>query len=106
MALDVLKCAMGWLKTLIRIKRNPETESLTMKIITRIALVAVMTSLLSGCFLTKLVTTPMRLVGASASVAGAALSIFPVVGNEMDEALERVDAAIDRVADRIDDIPI
>lgn len=79
---------------------------LAMKIITRIALVSVLASLLSGCFLTKLVTTPMRLVGATASVAGAGLSILPVVGNEMDEALERVDAAIDRVADRIDDIPI
>jgi hypothetical protein len=77
-----------------------------MKMITIIALVSVLVSLLSGCFLTKLVTTPMRLVGATASVAGAGLSILPVVGNELDEALERVDTSIDKVADRIDDIPI
>ena len=77
-----------------------------MKHITRITVLALLASLLSGCFLTKLVSTPMRLVGATASVAGAALSVIPVVGNEMDAALERVDAAIDVAADRIDDIPI
>jgi len=77
-----------------------------MKYLTRLAVLALITSMLSGCFLTKLVSTPMRLVGATASVAGAAISIIPVVGNEADAALERVDTAIDTVADRIDDIPI
>lgn len=77
-----------------------------MKSISRIAILALLASLLSGCFLTKLVTTPMRLVGATASVAGAALSIIPVVGNEADAALETVDGVIDTTADRVDDIPI
>lgn len=77
-----------------------------MKQISRMAILAVLASLLSGCFLTKIVSTPMRVVGATASVAGAALSIFPVVGNEADAALERVDGTIDTAADRIDDIPI
>lgn len=77
-----------------------------MKQISRIAVLAVLASLLSGCFLTKLVSTPMRVVGATASVAGSALSILPVVGNEADAALEKVDGVIDTAADRIDDIPI
>lgn len=77
-----------------------------MKQISRMAILAVLASLLSGCFLTKLVSTPMRVVGATASVAGSALSIFPVVGNEADAALEKVDGVIDTAADRIDDVPI
>jgi hypothetical protein len=77
-----------------------------MKTMTRIAVVALLTSLLSGCFLTKIVTTPMRLVGAAGSVVGAAVSILPVTGNVADESLEKVDAAIDKTADSIDDIPI
>ena len=77
-----------------------------MKHIGRIVVLALLASLLSGCFLTKLVSTPMRLVGATASVAGAALSVIPVVGNEMDAALEKVDTTIDTTADRLDDIPI
>ena len=47
---------------------------------------------LSGCFLTKLVTVPMR-------VSGAVISIVPQVGNTADEA-------IDEAADVIDDVPI
>ncbi len=47
---------------------------------------------LSGCFLTKLVTVPMR-------VGGAVISIVPQVGNTADDA-------IDEVADGIDEIPI
>lgn len=77
-----------------------------MKQISRVAVLAVLASMLSGCFLTKLVSTPMRVVGATASVAGSALSILPVVGNEADAALEKVDGVIDTAADRIDDIPI
>jgi hypothetical protein len=48
--------------------------------------------LLQGCFLTKVVSTPMRL-------GGAVLSVFPVVGNTAHEA-------IDEIADKVDDIPI
>jgi len=47
---------------------------------------------LSGCFLTKIVTVPMR-------VGGAVISIVPVVGNTADDA-------VDEVADTIDEIPI
>jgi len=47
---------------------------------------------LSGCFLTKVVTVPMR-------VGGAVISIVPVVGNTADDA-------VDEVADTIDEIPI
>ena len=47
---------------------------------------------LSGCFLTKVVTVPMR-------VGGALISIVPVAGNTADDA-------VDKVADTIDEIPI
>ena len=48
--------------------------------------------MLSGCVLTKVVTVPMR-------VGGAVISVVPVVGEE-------IDAAIDETADVIDAIPI
>lgn len=47
---------------------------------------------LSGCFLTKVVTVPMRVFGAVAS-------IVPVVGNSVDQSIEAV-------ADAVDDIPL
>lgn len=47
---------------------------------------------LSGCFLTKIVTVPMR-------VGGAVISIVPVVGNTAHDA-------IDGAADVVDEIPI
>jgi len=47
---------------------------------------------LCGCFLTKIVSVPMR-------VSGAAISIIPGVGNTADEA-------IDKAADIVDEIPI
>jgi hypothetical protein len=47
---------------------------------------------LSGCVLTKLVTVPMRL-------GGAVISIVPVAGNPIHDA-------IDKAAEKIDDIPI
>lgn len=77
-----------------------------MKTIIRLAALAAMASVLSGCFLTKIATTPMRVVGSAASVVGAVVSIIPVAGNSADEALEKVDAAIDTAADGIDDVPI
>lgn len=46
---------------------------------------------LSGCLLTKVVTVPMRVVGA-------AISIIPVAGNP-------ADAAIDKAADVVDKLP-
>jgi len=45
-----------------------------------------------GCVLTKVVTVPLR-------VGGALISVVPLVGEQMDEA-------IDKAADTIDDIPI
>ncbi len=48
--------------------------------------------LLQGCFLTKVVTVPMR-------VTGAVISVVPVVGNTADEG-------IDLAADSIDEVPI
>ena len=57
-----------------------------------LVLLCCMLALLQGCFLTKVVSTPIRL-------GGAALSIFPVVGNTAHDA-------IDEVADKVDDIPI
>lgn len=48
--------------------------------------------LLSSCILTKVVTVPMRL-------GGAIISIIPVIG-------EGIDEAIDKVADVIDIVPI
>ncbi|MFT5930537.1 MAG: hypothetical protein ACI9GE_000727 [Oceanospirillaceae bacterium] len=47
---------------------------------------------LSGCFLTKIVTVPMRIVGAVASAV-------PVIGDAVDESMEAV-------ADAVDDIPL
>lgn len=77
-----------------------------MKTITRLASMALLASLLSGCFLTKIATTPMRVVGSAASVVGAVVSIIPVAGNSADEALEKVDGAIDTAADSVDKVPI
>ena len=54
--------------------------------------VALLVSQLSGCFLTKVVTVPMR-------VGGAVISIIPVVGNTAHDA-------IDGAAEVVDDIPI
>jgi len=48
--------------------------------------------LLSGCFLTKVVTTPMR-------IGGAIISTVPVVGNVVDEI-------IDTAADVVDKVPL
>ena len=72
----------------------------------RLAVIGLLAAVLSGCFLTKLATTPMRLVGAAGSVVGAVVSIIPVAGNSADEALEKVDGTIDTAADSIDNIPI
>ncbi|EKF74013.1 hypothetical protein A11A3_10921 [Alcanivorax hongdengensis A-11-3] len=77
-----------------------------MKSFSRVLIVALLGAALSGCFLTKLATVPMRLVGAAGSVVGAVVSIIPVAGNPADEALEKVDGAIDATADNIDKIPL
>jgi alpha-beta hydrolase superfamily lysophospholipase len=60
-------------------------------IVTRLVLVVLAISL-GGCVVTKVVTVPMRVVGA-------VVSIVPVVGDALDESIETV-------ADAVDDIPI
>lgn len=58
----------------------------------RILILSVAALLLQGCFLTKVVTVPMR-------VGGAIVSVVPVVGNPIDET-------IDAAADEIDTLPL
>lgn len=58
----------------------------------KLAVTAALALALSGCVLTKVVTVPMR-------IGGAVISIVPVVGNSVDEA-------IDTAADTIDLVPI
>ncbi len=53
---------------------------------------AVLIMVLSGCFLTKIVTVPMRVVGA-------VVSIVPIAGNKVHDA-------IDSAADIVDEVPI
>lgn len=76
------------------------------RIVTRIAVLGLLASLLSGCFLTKLVTVPMRVVGSTVATVGAVVSIVPVVGNTADSTLEKADAAIDTAADTVDEVPL
>ena len=77
----------------------------TKKLWRGVVLVALVSSL-SGCLLTKLVTMPMRVVGASAALVGAVISVVPVVGDSVDEALEAVDTGIDTAADSVDKVPL
>ena len=58
----------------------------------RLSVILLSGLILSGCVLTKVVTVPMR-------VGGAVISVVPVVGDE-------IDAAIDETADIIDAVPI
>ena len=63
-------------------------------------------SSLTPVLLTKLVSTLMRIGGATLSLTGAFISILPFVGNPVDEKLEKADKLIDEAADTVDDIPI
>ena len=55
-------------------------------------LALVMLFLLNGCFLTKILTVPMRL-------GGAVISIVPIVGNTAHDA-------VDEAAEAVDEIPL
>jgi hypothetical protein len=77
-----------------------------MNSITKMIIIATLATSLSGCFLTKLVTMPMRVVGATAGLVGAVVSVVPVAGNKVDAALETVDETIDTAADTVDDVPL
>ena len=72
----------------------------------RLLIIALLVTNLSGCFLTKLVTVPMRLSGAGIEAAGAVVSIVPGVGNAADSTLEKANTALDTAADTWDEIPI
>ena len=56
------------------------------------SLILLITLFSYGCVLTKVISVPLR-------VGGAVISVIPVVGEDMDDA-------IDKAADTIDDIPI
>ena len=58
----------------------------------KLGLVVFLAVSLSGCFLTKIVTVPVRIVGAVASVV-------PIIGESVDESIEAV-------ADAVDEIPL
>lgn len=60
--------------------------------LTKVLLVLLLAASLNGCVLTKIVTVPMRAVGA-------VVSIVPVAGNTMHDG-------IDAAADVVDEIPI
>ncbi len=55
---------------------------------TRVAMVAVMAAALNGCVLTKIVSVPLRVVGA-------AVSVVPVTGNVAHGAIDKVAEAVD-----------
>ena len=57
----------------------------------QLALLCLLALVLSGCYATKVVSVPMRVVGAVASA-------IPVVGNTTHDV-------IDEAADLVDDIP-
>ena len=61
-------------------------------VLCQLALSALIVLFTSGCLLTKIVTVPMRLVGA-------VVSIVPVAGNTAHEA-------IDEAAEMVDEIPL
>lgn len=62
------------------------------KTVLRVVAVVALASSLSGCFLTKIVTVPMRVVGA-------AVSIIPVAGNTANNVVQSA-------ANTVDDIPL
>jgi hypothetical protein len=62
------------------------------KTILRVVAVAALATSLSGCFLTKVVTVPMRVVGA-------VVSIVPVAGNTVNDVIQKG-------ANTVDDIPL
>jgi hypothetical protein len=61
-------------------------------ILIKLAAVLLLATTLSGCFLTKIVTVPMRIVGAI-------VSIVPVAGNTANKVIQTA-------ADTVDDVPI
>lgn len=60
------------------------------KTFVRVVAVAALASSLSGCFLTKVVTVPMRVVGA-------VVSIVPVAGNTANSVIQGAADTVDKV---------
>lgn len=58
----------------------------------KLILILVVPLLLNGCFLTKVVTVPMR-------IGAGVISVVPVVGNSAHDA-------IDEAAEIVDEVPI
>ena len=56
----------------------------------QLALFFILTLMLSGCVLTKIVTVPMRL-------GGAVISIIPVAGNTAHEVIDEAAEAVDEL---------
>ena len=59
--------------------------------VNKLAIIIICALLISGCVITKVVTVPLR-------VAGAVGSGIPIIGNQIDEV-------IDKSADLIDELP-
>jgi len=59
--------------------------------VNKIVIIAICALFISGCVITKVVTVPLR-------VAGAIGSGIPIIGNQIDEV-------IDKSADAIDELP-
>ena len=59
--------------------------------VNKLAIIIICALLISGCVITKVVTVPLR-------VAGAVGSGIPIIGNQIDEV-------IDKSADLIDQLP-
>ena len=55
-----------------------------------IGFIVVFSIVLSGCVLTKVVTVPMRVVGA-------VVSVIPVVGESADDAIDAAASTVDKV---------
>jgi hypothetical protein len=71
---------------------NPQGKEVSAMNIIRFLFIMVLAVQLSGCVLTKIVTVPMRVVGA-------VISIVPVAGNTVHDV-------VDEAADKVDDIPL
>ena len=59
--------------------------------VTNLILIVLGSLMLSGCFLTKVVTVPMR-------VGAGVISIIPVAGNTAHDAIDKVAEMVDEVA--------
>ncbi|MBA5248747.1 MAG: hypothetical protein FE834_04320 [Gammaproteobacteria bacterium] len=58
----------------------------------KLTVVLLFTLILSGCFLTKVVSVPLR-------ISGAVISVIPVIGDP-------IDSALDATADVVDTVPL